>query len=220
MQAKIIYEDSQLIVCVKPAGMAVQTRRVGEMDLYSELMNHVAGKNEKNVPYIGIVHRLDQPVEGVMVFAKTREAAAALNRQLQEYGFGKYYYAVTKGMPEPKSGTMTDYLRKDGKTNTSLVVDEKTPGAKKAVLNYEVLGQREDKSLVRIQLKTGRHHQIRVQMAHAGCPLLGDRKYGTAGKGEPSLALCAYRLSFLHPTEGTPMEFEIVPEGAGFHGML
>ena len=88
MQAKIIYEDSQLIVCVKPAGMAVQTRRVGEMDLYSELMNYVAGKNEKNVPYIGIIHRLDQPVEGVMVFAKTREAAAALNRQLQEYGFG------------------------------------------------------------------------------------------------------------------------------------
>lgn len=213
-----IYTDNEIIVCRKPAGMAVQTRQMGQMDLYSLLMNEEAQDAGKQgmAPYIGIVHRLDQPVEGVMVFARTKEAAAALNRQMQQQGFGKYYYAVVKGkMPAPE-GVLRDVLKKDGRTNSSSVVSQGTEGGKEAELCYETVAERQGHSLLRIRLKTGRHHQIRVQLSHAGCPIMGDRKYGAALPGEPSLALCSYRLEFTHPTEKTPMEFSIQPQGAGF----
>ena len=223
---KILYEDDQIIVCRKKAGIAVQTKKLSEPDLYSQLMNYLAMKGEK--PYIGIIHRLDQPVEGVMVFAKTKEAAAILNKQLQQNGFGKYYLAVTLGNLPKEHGELMNYLLKDGKTNTSTVVEHKTMGAKKAVLTYEVINHRENLSLVRIKLETGRHHQIRVQMAHLGCPLVGDRKYSSNAEGLPEqyctpeylkrmqLALCSCRLEFKHPQTEKHMEFEIQPEGEVF----
>lgn len=222
----IIYEDGEILVCRKSAGVAVQTKSIRQKDIYSELMNYLSGKGEK--PYIGIIHRLDQPVEGVMVFAKTQAAAASLNRQMQQNGFGKHYLAVVNGTFPSSEGTLEDYLLRDGKSNTSSVVTEKTPGAKRAFLTYEVLGEKDGKSLVRIVLKTGRHHQIRVQMAHAGYPLVGDKKYGgeeaksedtahTSGtQGEVPLALCSVRISFLHPKTGRKMEFEIEPVGEAF----
>lgn len=222
----ILYEDSEILVCRKQAGVAVQTKSYRQKDIYSELMNYLAGKGEK--PYIGIIHRLDQPVEGVMVFAKTKEAAAALNRQMQKNGFGKYYLAVVYGTLPAAKGTLENYLRKDGSSNTSTVVENKITGAKRAFLTYEVLAEKEGKSLVRIQLETGRHHQIRVQMAHAGCPLVGDKKYGGAeenkqkeavsdsGVSEVPLALCSVQISFLHPKTGKRMTFEIEPVGEAF----
>lgn len=214
-ELEILFEDASIIVCYKPSGVAVQTKRFGEQDMESLLRNYLARKGEK--PYIGIVHRLDQPVEGVMVFAKSPKAAAELNRQMQQRGFGKYYYAVVTGTLQQQKGTLTDYLKKDGRTNISSVTDAKTPGAKKAVLSYEVLGSRNGQSLVRVCLETGRHHQIRVQMAHAGCPLIGDKKYGAKdASGMRGIALCSYHIDFIHPVTGKKMLYEITPKSSFF----
>ena len=133
----ILYEDDKLLVCVKPAGIAVQTKRMGEQDMESLLRNYLAAKGE--TPFIGIIHRLDQPVEGVMVFGKTKEATAELNRQMQKNGFEKYYLTVVYGKAEPKEGQLIDFLKKDGRSNTSSVVKQGTADAKRAALTYRVL---------------------------------------------------------------------------------
>ena len=133
---EILYEDEVLIVCIKPAGVATQTKRIGEKDMESMLRTYRMQNSEAS--YIGIVHRLDQPVRGVMVFAKTKEAAADLSRQISEKIADKYYYAVTDGIPENTKGTLEHYLLRDGKTNLSKVVSSKTKGAKRAELFYEV----------------------------------------------------------------------------------
>ena len=171
----ILYEDDAILVCVKESGVATQTKQIGQKDMESMLRTYRMQKGEQS--YIGVIHRLDQPVSGVMVFAKTKEAAADLSRQVATKAADKYYYAVTDGVPEKKTGTLEDYLLKDGKTNLSKVVTRQTSGAKRAELSYEVLKQSETRALLNIKLATGRHHQIRVQMANAGWPLVGDRKY-------------------------------------------
>lgn len=235
---EILKEDSQLIVCRKPAGVPVQTAKFGQQDMTSLLKNYRAGKGEP--PEIYVVHRLDQPVEGVMVFAKTQQAAASLSRQIQQKNVDKYYYAVVEGVPKPARGTLTDYLLRDGKTNTSKVVKKDTKGAKEAVLHYQIMeggeirpGEGREKtstlpetgkkgvSLLAIQLETGRHHQIRVQLAHAGHPLVGDKKYNP-GCGEDYLpiGLCSTRLAFAHPTTGERLECSIEPTGPAFHGFF
>ena len=180
----ILYEDKEIIVCHKAAGIAVQSARIGMPDMESTLKNYLVAKNPGKMPYLGVVHRLDQPVEGVLVFAKNKKAAAGLTGQITSGSVTKEYLAVTAQKVEKVQGHLEDYLKKDGKTNTSAVVTPETDGAKKAVLDYEVLNEVSDERtltgkriLVRIQLGTGRHHQIRVQMAHAGMSLLGDRKY-------------------------------------------
>ncbi len=205
----IIYEDSDILVCEKPAGLPVQTAKTGRPDLISELKNYRV-KNQEN-PYIGLVHRLDQPVCGIMVFAKTKAAAAHLSRQVSSRSIGKEYLAVVCGLPE--KGELHDFLLKDGRTNTSRVVPEHTPGAKEAHLSYEIIQANPDtlKSLVRICLHTGRHHQIRVQFAHAGFPLYADTKYGQplpAGSFCP-VALCSHKISFIHPKTGKAMTFTV-----------
>ena len=219
MDINILYEDEEVIVCEKPAGVAAQTRRLGQADMESLLKNYRAAKGEP--PYIGVVHRLDQPVRGVMVFAKTKEAAADLSRQVQTKMADKFYYAVTDGVPEQKKGTLEDYLLRDGKTNTSKVVSKSTEGAKSARLDYEVTAQNKTNAILRIRLDTGRHHQIRVQFAHAGYPLMGDTKYGreaVAGRYCP-VALCSCRIAFIHPVTGKEMEFTIRPKGNVFTQM-
>lgn len=175
---EILYEDEAVLVCRKEAGVAVQTARSAQQDMVSLLKNYRAAKKE--TPYIGVIHRLDQPVEGVMVFAKTPQAAAKLSAQVSGRSVEKEYLAVTAGVPQPESGKLRDFLRRDGRTNTSSVVAEGTPDAKEARLSYRVEQTSADgaRALVLVRLETGRHHQIRVQMAHAGYPLEGDRKYG------------------------------------------
>ena len=228
MQKNIIYEDNDIIIAYKPAGIATQTARLGQQDMVSELKNYLAGKAEnkgKGVPYLGLVHRLDQPVAGILAFAKNKEAAASLSRQLTDGGFHKYYEALVFGRPEKEQAALEDYLYKDAKTNKSMVVKEGFPGAKKAKLSYTrketlmVWEARQEASLLEIELFTGRHHQIRVQMANAGIPLLGDSKYGSdADKqfsqqiGCRNVALCACRLRFQHPKTGKEMCFERQPE--------
>lgn len=227
MQKNIVFEDSHIIVVYKPAGIATQTARLGQQDMVSELKNYLAGKSQKGakgVPYLGIIHRLDQPVSGILVFAKTKQAASCLGRQISDGSFRKYYYAVVHGKPERKQGRLEDYLYKDGRTNLSRIVDQNFPEAKRAVLDYSlvetlmVLEPWQEASLVNISLLTGRHHQIRLQMAHAGMPLLGDHKYGSEQDrqlsreiGLKNVALCAYRLQFRHPATDREVCFEKTP---------
>ena len=193
----------------------MQTAGCGQQDMVSLLRNYRAGKHEP--PEIYPVHRLDQPVEGVMVFAKNPKAAASLSGQIQGKTVDKYYRALVEGVPKPLEGRLEDYLLRDGRTNTSKVVPCGTKGAKKAVLAYRVLETREEDgqesklvSLVEIRLETGRHHQIRVQLAHAGHPLVGDKKYNPGCQaGYRPIALCSVRLAFDHPTTGERLEFSI-----------
>ena len=196
MQPAIIYEDEDIIVCKKPAGVATQTRRIGQADMESLLKNYRASKGE--LPYIGVVHRLDQPVEGIMVFAKNKEAAADLSRQIKTKLADKYYYAMTDGVPEKKKGTLEDELLQNGKTNTSEVVERGTPQAKHASLSYEVVEQ------------DGKHAVL--QLAQAGMPIVGDKKYNFKENIAPSggqLALCSFKIAFRHPKTHRKLEFEI-----------
>ena len=206
-----------MIVCRKLAGIPVQTKQMQTKDMVSLLKNY-RFQQEKGgrEPYIGVIHRLDQPVEGILVFAKTPQAAKELNRQLQSGAFGKYYKAVLCGIPENEKGILTDYLSKDGRTNLSKICKKTDAGAKEARLSYEILGRAEGKALAKIQLDTGRHHQIRVQMSGIGCPILGDVKYGGEERKRGQIALCAYCLEFLHPKTKKLMQFEIQPEADGF----
>ena len=212
----ILYEDKDILVCHKPAGLAVQNARVGSMDMESLLKNYIAQKVPGKMPYLGIIHRLDQPVEGIVVFAKTLQAAKELNRQLQAGGFGKYYQAVLCKVPEKAQGQLTDYLVKDGRTNLSKICRKSDAGAKEARLSYKIQGEAERKALANIHLDTGRHHQIRVQMSGMGCPILGDVKYGGEEKARGQIALCASSLTFVHPKTKKQMQFEIQPQAAGF----
>ena len=212
-EPEILYEDSQILVCRKEAGMAVQSAGIRQMDLESCLKIYLAGKQPGRVPYLGIIQRLDQPVEGVLVFGKTPQATAWLNKQHQNGMMKKEYLAVFTGTPvKEKQGIWEDYLIKDGKTNTSRVTGKKDRMAKKAVLSYRIMDWRDDR---------GRHHQIRVQMAHHGMPLWADGKYKKkeemleAEQGT-TIGLCAWRLEFTHPKTGKKMKFEVQPEGACF----
>ncbi|MDD6058639.1 MAG: RNA pseudouridine synthase [Clostridiales bacterium] len=206
----VLYEDESLIVCKKPSGVATQTKRIGQADMESLLKNYRMGRGEE--PYIGIVHRLDQPVEGIMVFSKTKEAAAALSRQIAAGKVDKFYYAMVEGVPPKKKATLCDYLLRDGRTNISAVVASGTADAKRAVLAYELLEENGKRAVLRIRLETGRHHQIRVQLSHAGYPIVGDRKYNfrenLSSSGE-ALALCSYKIVFRHPKTLKKLELEI-----------
>lgn len=205
----ITYEDSHIIVCRKPAGLPVQTNRIGAKDLESILKNHLS-RSTSTSPYLAVIHRLDQPVEGLLVFAKTPPAAKDLNRQLTSSGFGKYYLAEISGHPHPETGTLEDFLAKDSRTNTSHVCCQGTTGAKKARLHYKIIDQLSASSIAEIRLDTGRHHQIRVQMSHFGHPIIGDRKYG-AQDYSGSLHLCACKLEFTHPVTKNKMIFTATP---------
>ena len=223
IQDCILYEDKDILVCHKPAGVAVQSARFGMADMESSLKNHLALKTPGKMPYLGIIHRLDQPVEGVLVFAKTPKAAAELNRQITSKTVTKEYLAVTAQLPEEKQGHLEDYLKKDNRPNSSSVVTPKTPGAKKASLDYSIQEEIKDERtatgkriLVKIILDTGRHHQIRVQLSHEGLPLLGDRKYNPSGEKGTSLGLCSSCLEFKHPRTGKMMKFETEPQGSAF----
>lgn len=227
LQKDIIFEDENIIVVHKPAGVATQTSRVGEKDMVSEVKNYLRKKNtEKSAkePYLALIHRLDQPVEGILVMGKNPAAAAHLNKQLTEHMMDKHYLAGIYGTPPCKCATAADYLLKEEGTNLSRVVEQDTPGAKKAVLEFEITDtiakEKGDIHLADIHLITGRHHQIRVQMSNASMPLLGDSKYGSDASKEQSaalgirnVALCANRLSFLHPITNERMEWSIEPKG-------
>lgn len=221
MRTEIIYEDKDICVIRKPAGLATQTAKIGEADVVSELKNYFA-RASKGAPYAGVVHRLDQPVEGLLVFGKNKAATGKLTEYLRNHTLNKQYLAVVCGKPAKEEGTLVDYLYKDAAGKAQIADAPGENGSVKAVLTYrtvktfEIAGK--SASLLDITIDTGRFHQIRAQMSHAGFPLLGDRKYGNADSAELSalarvttVALCANRITLRHPTTGKEMSFEAVP---------
>ncbi len=220
----IVFEDEHIIVCVKPAGIASQSTKSFQADMTDLLRRHIMMTSSvKKVPEIYVVHRLDQPVGGIMIYAKTKKAAAWLSRQTAEHTMSKSYFAVVHGTPS-EHGTLVNHLLKDEKSNISSVVSKDTPGSKKASLEYKVLESKvvDDMplSLVKVTLHTGRHHQIRIQFAHAGHPLLGDQKYSEykkTTKGITTLGLFSCSLEFTHPVTKKRMTFEYTPEYAPFN---
>ena len=221
---KVLYEDQEIIVVVKPAGVESQAAKKFAPDMLSEIKKHMVinklctpGKE----PYVAVIHRLDKPVSGVMVYAKTKKAAAALSEQVQNRKMDKFYEAVVCGKPVNNVDNFVDYLKKSVDGNYSQIVDKGENESKRAELSYELLKTVETEnaelSHVRIQLLTGRHHQIRVQFSGHDLPLYGDGRYNPmfVGKREP-LALCAVSLAFDHPTTGKRMEFSMKPSGGAF----
>lgn len=216
---KILYEDKDQIVIHKPAGVATQTARLGEKDLVSEVKNHIAKEEGTQNPFVGVINRLDQPVEGIVLFAKNAKAASELSKQMQDGSMQKYYLAAIYGHMEKENDSLTDYLEKDARTNSSRVVSATSKDAKKAMLEYNVIATVGRMQFVKIHLLTGRHHQIRVQFSHREHPLIGDTKYGSdesmalsreANAKTP--ALCAYNLIWKHPVTKKEMDIKITPE--------
>ena len=214
---KVIYEDNHIIVVEKQPNIPSQADKTGDMDMLTLVKEYIKEKyNKPGNVYIGLVHRLDRPVGGVMVFARTSKAASRLSNQVREKAFKKKYLAVVDGKIDNEKGTLEDYLYKDEKNNISKVVNKDKKNAKLAKLDYEVLKYNEvkDLSLVEINLHTGRHHQIRVQLSNFGHSIFGDQKYGTRGKGK-QIALWAYELTIEHPITKEKMTFKDLPEAIG-----
>ena len=210
----VIYEDNHIIVVEKMPNIPSQGDKTEDVDMLTIIKDYLKEKHQKpgNV-YLALIHRLDRPVGGVMVFAKTSKAAARLSEEVRERRIKKEYLVVADGKFENSKGTLEDYLLKNEKTNTSKVVKEGTKNAKFARLDYEVIKYNEeiDLSVIRVLLHTGRHHQIRLQLANIGHSIYGDQKYGTRGRGK-QIALWAYKLSFVHPVTKEEMSFKVLPE--------
>ena len=251
MKLDILYEDNDIIVCHKAPGVSSQQERSYDPDMVSMLMNHFVKNGVKN-PYVGVVHRLDKPVAGVIIYGKTKAATLALSKQITERKCIKKYNAIICGdiknlnsssnvSLENDTYTLNDYLLRDAKTNTSMVVDisdkkySTNKEVKKSSLRFNVvksINLTEDNplykensyfgnvlSLVDIELLTGRHHQIRVQFSHAGFPLWGDLKYSTFSKEynqRKGVALCSYSLTITHPTTKKEMTFSVIPSNSIF----
>ena len=203
----IIYEDNHLLVVEKPINIPVCEDESKDLDLLSILKNYIKiNYNKPGNVYLGLVHRLDRPVGGVMVFAKTSKAASRLSSQVSNHTLKKTYIVVIEGKIK-KEDTLVDYLYKDSKKNISYVVSKDK--GKESILNYKVLSYKDNFSLVEINLKTGRSHQIRVQFSSRGYPLVGDAKYNKNHDGKTSVALFAKRLEFIHPVTKEKLCFEL-----------
>ncbi len=213
MELKVIYEDNQIIVVEKPVNIPSQGDKTGDIDMLSIVKDYIKKKyNKPGEVYLGLVHRLDRPTGGVMVFARTSKSASRLSEQVRNKQMHKKYLCIVDGKLEEKSGTFKDYLYKNERTNTSRIAKPNEKNAKEAILDYEVIKYNEEinLSVVKVDLHTGRHHQIRVQFASRGHSLYGDQKYGTRGRGK-QLALWAYSLEFTHPTTKENLVFEDYP---------
>ena len=258
-EIKIIYEDSEIIVCHKPAGVATEGARVGSMDVVSFVRNYLARKEKRAAaggkakpPYVATVSRLDQPVEGVLVLAKTKAAATSLSQQIKEKSTDKYYYALVYGRISEEEGHLTNNLARDDKEGNAVVLSDEEAaslsdfkvtlengeklqimalGIKKAELDYKVIARLEDAgknaTLLNVKLLTGRYHQIRAQLSHAGHPILGDQKYGSqeslAFSQEQSIkdvCLVCHKFVFDHPKTGKRTEFEIKPQNPQIRSIL
>ena len=207
----ILYEDNHIIVVEKKANILSQSDITGDIDLLSLVKEYIKVKyNKPGNVYIGLVHRLDRPVGGIMVFARTSKAAARLNEQIKKNEFNKTYLAILDGVLENKKGILEDYLYKNEQLKKSFVVKKEHEKAKYSKLEYRVIGYDDNKTIVKINLITGRHHQIRVQFSNIGYPLVGDQLYGK--QNNIQIRLFAYKLEFNHPTTKEKLSFEILPD--------
>lgn len=211
----ILFEDNHLLGVEKPVNVPTQEDASGDPDMLTLLKQDIKERYAKpgNV-YLGLVHRLDRPVGGAMIFAKTSKAASRLSEAVRNRSFEKSYVAIVRGVPKAPSGRLADTLLKDERSNIVSVVPKGTPGSKDAILDYQVIGTwPEDKlSLVQIKLHTGRPHQIRVQMSHIGCPLYGDQKYGSVySKPGEQIGLWSIYVGFPHPVSKEPVDLVSIP---------
>ena len=214
---KILFEDNHIIVVEKKPNIPSQADKTEDEDMLIIVKQYIKEKyNKPGNVYLGLVHRLDRPVGGVMIFAKTSKAAARLSEQVRSKVFKKKYLAVVDGKIEEQVGTLENYLYKDERLNMSRVVSKDKKNAKLAKLDYKVLKYNEIKnlSLLEINLHTGRHHQIRVQLANFGHSIFGDQKYGNRGQGK-QIALWAYELTIEHPITKEKITFKDLPEAVG-----
>ena len=238
-EIEYIYEDEEILVCHKPAGMATEGAGVRSVDLVSSVRNYLARKTKSRSPYVGTVYRLDKPVEGVVVIAKTKAAASDIAGQIKNHTTDKYYYALCYGALPEDSGHLENLLARREDNGLAMVVSSDEAKSlqdntitlltgekirliagdvKKAVLDYEVVARTEDTTLLRIKLLTGRFHQIRVQLSFLGYPILGDDKYGSSDslsysqkEGFDTVALACYKFGFKHPKTHKKISFEIAP---------
>ncbi len=208
---QVVYEDNQIIVVIKPHNVPSQADNSNDSDLLSQVKNYVKEKyNKTGEAFIGLVHRLDRPTGGLMVFARTSKAASRLSSQMQSGKFKKLYYCVTEGRVKNNTQRLVNYLKKDEKRNIVTIAPQLESGVKKAELVYNCLEKNENHSFLEVQILTGRSHQIRVQLANIGYPIFGDMKYNKkAQKG--NLALWAGRLEFEHPVTKQMMKFLAEP---------
>ena len=214
---KVLYEDNHIIVVEKMPNVPSQSDKTEDIDMLTIVKQYIKEKyNKPGNVYLGLVHRLDRPVGGVMVFAKTSKAASRLSEQVRNKTFKKQYLAVVDGKIDGKNGTLEDYLYKDERNNISKVVSKEKKNSKYAKLDYEVITYNEVKnlSLLKINLHTGRHHQIRVQLSNFGHSIFGDQKYGTRGKNK-QIALWAYKLTIEHPITKEKITFRDLPNDVG-----
>ncbi len=204
---QVLYEDNHIIIVSKEAGEIVQGDKTGDTPLSDVVKQYIKEAYAKpgNV-FLGVVHRLDRPVSGIVVFARTSKALARLNEMFRQGEVEKTYRAIVRDTPPEPEATLTDWLVRNEKQNKSYVSAPEAKGAKKAVLDYRTIGRSDHYSLLEINLHTGRHHQIRCQLAHIGCPIRGDLKYG-ARRSNPdgSISLCAHSVSFVHPISQKPI---------------
>ena len=207
---KILYEDNHLLVVVKPPNMPTQADASGDPDLHSTMKRYIAQRYQKpGAVYLGLVHRLDRPVGGLVVLARTSKAADRLSEQVRQKTLGRQYVAAVRGEAEERA-ELSDFLLKDARTNTVRAVAPNTPGAKDARLCFARVGAANGLTLLRVRLFTGRSHQIRVQLSHHGLPIWGDARYGGGKPGE-QIALWGAHLALIHPTLKRPMHFDALP---------
>ena len=212
---KPVYEDNHLLVVVKPQGQLTQSDETGDLSLQDECKQYIKEKYQKpGEVYLGLVHRLDRPVGGLVAFARTSKAASRLSEQLRVHHMEREYLAVVEGEDLPARGDLRDWLLQ-GEDGLVRVVPEGTPGAKEARLHYERLGAREGTALVHLRLETGRKHQIRVQLSHLGYPICFDMRYGHGERGR-DIALFGAVLRLTHPTRKEDMTFTARPENPAF----
>ncbi len=208
---RVLYEDNHLLVVEKPYGVPSQADESGDADMLTLCKAYVKEKyNKPGDVYLGLVHRLDRPTSGVMVFARTSKAAARLSEQIRNREFDKTYLAVLTKAPQPPRGELVHWLAKDEQSHTARIVQEGAANAKQAALEYATLDTKDGLTLVKVRLLTGRFHQIRAQFAAIGCAVYGDMKYGACELKAP-LALHACRVCLVHPTQKTPMCFDSIP---------
>ncbi|WP_303014213.1 RluA family pseudouridine synthase [uncultured Bacteroides sp.] len=212
----VLYEDNHIIVVNKTASEIVQADKTGDTPLSETVKQYLKEKYRKpgNV-FLGVTHRLDRPVSGLVIFAKTSKALARLNEMFRTGGVKKTYWAVVKDKPEEPEGELVHFLVRNEKQNKSYAYDKEVPNGKKAVLHYRLTGRSENYYLLEVDLKTGRHHQIRCQLAKMGCPIKGDLKYGfPRSNPDGSICLHARRVRFTHPVSKILIELEApLPEG-------
>lgn len=221
MNLKVLYEDAHIIAVEKPPKVPSQRDKTGDKDMLTYLSEYLLEKYpQAKAPYVGLIQRLDRPVGGVMVFAKTKLANQRLSKQIQEKKMEKVYYGVVCGLPHKKHDVLVDFLLKQGKSNTSKVVAKGTANAKEAILEYDLIDSLDTAdqgvlSLLKINLKTGRHHQIRVQLSNELLPLWGDNKYNKTfarQKEWTQIALWARTLTLKHPKTGKSLTFHSSPK--------